>query len=146
MTKCLDIDCIIVKILKVPSPGYGIVYIVHTLKSIPSSSFIRLLLVISLIANALTSFPWSHMLLGTGRRNGSTASISILFYRSSWAALWMTSLFTIRLTLSMRSRCSWIERKPWPQGIEIAKFLAMHCNSLLTPLGSTWLKHWYTSV
>jgi hypothetical protein len=30
MAKCLDIDYIVVKFLKVPSPGYGIVYIVHT--------------------------------------------------------------------------------------------------------------------
>jgi hypothetical protein len=30
MTKCLDIDCTVVKFLKVPLPGYGIVYIVHT--------------------------------------------------------------------------------------------------------------------
>jgi hypothetical protein len=30
MTKCLDIDCTVVKFLKVPSPGYGIVYVIHT--------------------------------------------------------------------------------------------------------------------
>jgi hypothetical protein len=30
MTKCLDIDCTVVKFLKVPSRGYGIVYIVQT--------------------------------------------------------------------------------------------------------------------
>jgi hypothetical protein len=83
------IKCNDVKYLKVPSPSYGIVYIVHTPGSITKQQLYKVTIG---DAHVLTSYVWRQVHLGLERRSEFVANTFTSFYNNSWVQLSMISL------------------------------------------------------
>ena len=68
MAKCLDIDCTVIKFLKVPSPSYRIVYIVYTPGSVAKQQLYEVTISDFLACKCLDFISMKSYVLGNSQK------------------------------------------------------------------------------
>lgn len=103
--KSKTIECSLLKARKVPHPGYGYVFTIHTPGPIAKNQLYEVTIGDFPACTCLDFVTMKTSALAVARRNGSSASIFTSACRSSWIVRWRISSSIALLGRSMKSVC-----------------------------------------